>query len=248
MVCRQRRPSDGDNRINAVSRRVWGLIQARMGSSRLPGKVMMPLAGRPLVLHILDRLNRVNGLSGVVLATTCDARNDPMVDLLGRYGTPVVRCTAEDDIAARLAAALDATGADAFVKVNADCPLFDPAVASELLRRFLESGADSASNKHPATYPLGYSVEIVGARAIRWCDGNLSSPTDRELCVKWILDHPEQFPTVSIEAAEDRSDLNLTVDTPADYDVMCRIFDALYLPNMAFGLGEVLRYLSKPPT
>ena len=228
-----------------MKQKVWGLIQARMGSSRLPGKVMMPLAGRPLVFHILDRLARMGELGGIVLATTVDRRNDPMIDFLRPYGLPVVRCPEEDDIAARLTMALDVTGADAFVKVNADCPLFDPKIASELLSRFLAAGADSGSNKTPATYPLGYSIEIVGARAIRWCNANLLATSHRELCIKWILDRPIQFPAVSITAAQDRSHMHLTVDTPEDYEVMRGIFAALYEPGKAFGLTEVLEFLAR---
>lgn len=226
---------------------VWGLIQARMGSSRLPGKVMLPLAGHPLVWQIAQRLRSMRDLSGVVLATTEDSRNDRMVEFMKGEGATVVRSPFEDDIADRLCRALDATGANAFVKVNADCPLFDPELAQALLHRFVAANADFGTNRRRPTFPLGYSLEIVAADAIRRCNATLTSPADRELMMKWMLDHPGDFRTVSLERAEDRSDLNLCVDTPEDYRLVSGIYDALYPRRQTFGLVDVLAFLASAP-
>lgn len=225
--------------------KVIGLIQARMGSERLPQKVMRPLAGRPLVWHILDRLRRVERISEVVLATTAAPENEALAEWGSGEGMVVVRHPQEDDIAGRLGMAMEATGADVMVKINADCPLVDPEVvdaALDLLRD--DAVADGVTNKLRPSYPLGYSIEILGGRAIDWCDRNLMSPAERELTVKWIFDNPDRFRILSLERPENDSRFNLTVDTPADYALMSEIFDVLYAEGRCFGWREVKAYLS----
>lgn len=224
---------------------VYGVIQARMASARLPGKVMMPLAGIPLFLHIHDRLSRVKGIDGVILATTTDPANDDMVALARDNGMTVVRWSDEDDIVGRLCRACEVTGADALLKVNADCPLVDPDIMQALLDRFLAVGtADFASNKIEPTYPLGYSIELVSARALNWCNQNLAGAEERELVIKWIMDRPGQFEAISLKGAADYSALDLTVDTAADFEEVSEIFNRLYVPGEAFGLAAVAEMLA----
>jgi spore coat polysaccharide biosynthesis protein SpsF len=225
-----------------------GLIQARMGSLRLPGKVMMPLAGRPVVWHILDRLRRVTGVSEVVLATTQGPENEPLAKWGEAEGLVVVRHPRDDDIAGRMALAVSATNADVVVKINADCPLADPNVISatlDLLR--LDPAADGASNKLRPTFPLGLSVEVLKRDVIAWCHGNLSSAGDRELMVKWVFEHPERFRILSLESAASGGRYNLTLDTPADYALISAIFDGLFVPGHCFGWREVNEFLVKMP-
>tara|TARA_R110002167_G_scaffold182511_1_gene382891 strand:+ start:443 stop:1120 length:678 start_codon:yes stop_codon:yes gene_type:complete len=217
-----------------------------MGSSRLPGKVMMPLAGEPLFLRIGERMAQVSGLSGVILATTTDPRNDAMAALAADHGMVVARWAAEDDIAGRLKLALDLSGAEALLKINADCPLADPAIMQLVLDAYLAGpDPDVASNKVEPSYPLGYSVELISARALRWCERNLREAEDRELVIKWILDRPERFPAVSVRCESDHSHLNLTVDTPEDYALMAEIYSALHGHDPLFGMEPVLRYLAE---
>jgi len=216
-----------------------------MGSVRLPGKVMRPLAGRPVVWHICDRLRRVDGISQVVLATTAAAENDEMAAWAAGEGLTVVRHPLEDDIAGRLAMAMDATGADAMVKINADCPLADPEVIASGLALFRrDAKADGATNKLKATYPLGLSIEILRSEVIGWCDRNLTTAQDRELTVKWIFDRPDRFWILSLEADRNEGSFNLTVDTPADYALMSEIFDGLFVAGRIFGWPEVRDYLA----
>lgn len=225
--------------------KVVGLIQARMGSARLAGKVMLPLAGRPLVWHILERLRAVETIAETVLATTQAPENEPLVRWAAGEGVTVVRHPAEDDIAGRLAMAMEAAAADVIVKINADCPLVDPVIVRAGLDMLAgDASADGATNKLRPSYPLGYSVEILGRRAIDWCDRNLSSPEDRELAVKWIFDHPDRFRILSLEGADDDSRLNLTLDTPADYAFISEIFDTLFVEGQCFGWRDVKEFLS----
>lgn len=216
-----------------------------MGSARLAGKVMLPLAGRPLVWHILQRLRAVKAISDIVLATTRARENEPLVTWAEGEGVTVIRHPAEDDIAGRLAMAMEVAAADVVVKINADCPLVDPSIVQaglDMLER--DASADGVTNKLRPSYPLGYSVEILSRRAIEWCDRNLSSPEDRELAVKWIFDHPDRFRILSLESTEDDSRLNLTLDTTADYAFISAIFDALFAERPCFGWHDVKAFLS----
>lgn len=224
--------------------KTFGLIQARMRSSRLSGKVLLPLAGKPLVWHIADRLRRVSAIDGVVLATTADPSNDPLEELGRSLGLPIVRWPEENDIIGRLLASAELTEADAFVKVNADCPLIDPEIVDTVLSAFLaDDSVDLATNKLDGSYPLGYSVEVVRTETLRHCDRTLRRPEQRELVIQWMIDHPNEFRLLGISGSGAATSHDLTVDYPEDYVTVSRIFDALYRPGEYFGLQEVLSFL-----
>lgn len=220
--------------------KLFGLIQARMGSSRLPGKVMLPLAGAPLVWHIAHRLERVKPMDGIVLATTSDSRNDPMVDYARAQGWHVARYPDEDDIVGRMALAFERTGADAVLKVNADCPMPDVGVMQDVVDAFLATpGCEYAANKFAPIWPAGLTAEIVTHRLIGQCDTVLKSPEERELVMKWIIDHGGQFTTAKVPPPHCPAMPGLMIDTPEEYREMQSIFDALYPANPAFGWQDV---------
>lgn len=224
--------------------RIAGLVQARMGSTRLPGKVMRDLAGKPMVGHIIDRLGAVSGLCGIVLATTIDRQNDGLVEYAETRGCSVYRARGEDDIAERLVGAAHLVRADAILKINGDCPLVDHEVLSKLVAAFRNAeNPDYVSNKIVLTYPNGLSAEVIATRALEWCAANLADVQDRELVAKWIMDHPDRFKTVSVVSGRHLGHLNWTVDTPEDFAFVERIFMALGSENHLFGLDEVLEYL-----
>ena len=228
-----------------MSTSIHGLVQARMASVRLPGKAMCDLVGKPLIWHVFDRLRRVTGLDGVVLATTGDPRNDGLVRFAEAEGVLVHREDVEDDIAARLAGAAASASADAVLKVNADCPFIDPAVLKVLVERFRATpGADYVSNKVVWSYPKGLSAEIISARAIDWCSHNLTTPNDREYMADYIRDHRQRFTVVSVESDHRLGHLDWMVDTPADLAWIQTVFGALYSEGECFGLHDVLAYLN----
>lgn len=226
--------------------RVVGLVQARMGSSRLPGKVMLPLAGKPLVGHIFERLRATRGVDDVVLATTADPNNDHMVDYCRSLGAAIWRQEEEDDIAGRLAGAARYTCADAILKVNADCPMIDPAILTQIVAIYrADPSVDYVSNKIVWTWPEGMSAEVIGIRSLEWCAANLRELVDRELVANWIRDHTDRFLRMSVEADADlfTGVPKLSVDTPEDFAVAVRIFDALYVSNPLFGFEDILACL-----
>ena len=223
-----------------------GLVQARMASTRLPGKVMRPLAGVPLVGHIFDRLLATPGVSGLVLSTTQDARDDPLAAYAIGRGIPVDRGPDTDDIAARLHNAAQLVDARAILKVNGDCPLVDPAVLARLTQAWMtDRHLDYVSNKIVWTWPEGLSAEIISRRALAWCDDNLRDAADREFVANWVRDRPERFPRLSVEGERDLSEYGWAVDTPEDFDFVARIFDDLYQGDPIFGFEKVLDWLNQ---
>ena len=221
--------------------RIAGLIQARMGSTRLPGKMMRDLCGKPMVGHIIDRLQAVPGLCGIVLATTTDPRNDEMIAYARARGLSVYRAEGEDDIAERLLGAAQLMRADAILKINGDCPLADPAVLARMVETWRASGdAQYVSNKIVWTYPEGLSAEVIATPALEWCDANLSDATDRELVANWIKNHPDRFKQQSVESGRDLGKLRWTVDTREDFAEVEAIVAKLGGGSRNFGLDEIL--------
>jgi len=228
--------------------KIVGLVQARMGSTRLPGKVMMPLAGKPLVGHIFDRLNAVRGLMGVVLATTFDPRNEKLVEYARQCGVWVYRAVDEDDIAERLYGAAKMISADAILKVNADCPLVDPTILGALVETYhSKDDVDYVSNKIEWSYPEGLSAEVISKRALAWCDAHLLGDEDRELVANWIRDHTDQFAQISVTGEQNLSQYGWAVDTPEDFVFVEGVFDSLYTEDPLFGMNQILAYVKSQP-
>ena len=222
---------------------VVGVIQARMGSTRLPGKALRPLGGKPLIWHIVDRVRRAGRCKTIILATTTDPRNRPMIEYAEELGLAVVLEEIEDDLAGRIAKVVSASSADFVLKTAGDCPLVDPDAMAGMVDLALETGSDFCSNRVRWTFPLGLSCDVMSAKSVLWCDQNLKKPEERELFAPYVRDHPDQFVVTSYEREVDLSDLAWTVDTPEDYATVSRIFDALFRDGDCFGLDEVLRFL-----
>lgn len=225
-----------------MANKVIGLVQARMGSKRLPGKVMAPLAERPLISHIFDRLRTLDMLSGVVLATTTDKRNDPLVEFAGLEGVDVYRSPIEDDIAERLYASALKLEADAILKVNGDCPFVDPEILGTALREFKIRKVDYVSNKKPMTWPAGLSCEVISFSALKWANENLSSEGDRELAAT-IISERSDASVFNIVGGVNPFHCDLTIDTIEDYVFAKQIFDELYPKNQQFSYFDVLTWM-----
>lgn len=223
---------------------VIGIIQARMGSSRVPGKAMIYLAGKPLIWHMIDRMRRVSGVGPLVLATTGDVRNGPLIEYCKSQGLDIFQHPDEDDLAGRIAGAIQEVEGDIILKTGGDCPLIDPTVLQVIVDTAHQaSNADFVSNRIQWSYPLGLSADVVSRSSIEWCDQNLTEPEDRELFALYIRDHPDRFNVIPIINDTDLSHHDWTVDEPEDVIFMRRIFDALYVEGRTFGMQDVLTFL-----
>lgn len=227
--------------------RVVATIEARMSASRLPGKVLLPLAGAPMLERLIERLRRSRKVDELVVATTTDAPDAAIVDVCQRIGCRVYRGPVED-ITERLLGA--AAGADIVVQVTGDCPLVDPAHVDETVRFLSESNADYASNSlHANTFPLGLDVRCFTAEALRRSAELSSDPTDRVHGSYFIYRNPDLFRLVGWKAPADLHwpELRLTVDEPADYELVRRVFETLYPANPGFSATDVLGLLRQHP-
>lgn len=224
---------------------VIGLIQARMGSSRVPGKAMIEFAGKPLLWHMLDRLRRVPQIGPIVLATSTDPRNEPIVEFACSEGISVHQHEGEDDLAGRVFGAIQPFEADLVLKVGGDCPLIDPAVLTAMVDLALNTeDVDFVSNRIDWSFPLGLSADVISRRAIEWSDANLTNASDRELFAVYVRDHPDMFRVEAYTNPVDLSHHGWTVDEPEDVVFMRDIFDNLYCPGEVFGMQAVLSYLA----
>jgi spore coat polysaccharide biosynthesis protein SpsF len=226
------------------------IIQARMGSTRLPGKVLMDLAGRPMLEHVVRRVASASRVDIVCVATTTLDRDDPVADAAAGSGAAVVRGS-EADVLGRYAQAVRELSADLVVRITSDCPLIDPQVVDEMLTAREALGAhpvDCYCNTVERRFPRGLDTEIVPAPVLLALAGGASDPRAREHVTWELYQHPDRYRVVNHLQADGRDDsaLRWTVDTPEDFDLMRRIFRAL-AERGPFGLAEVRALLEAHP-
>lgn len=201
------------------------IIQARMGSSRLPGKVLERFAGRTALDHCVTRTRACPAIDEVVIATTTAPGDDVLIDVCRAAGWRWFRGS-EHDVLDRYYHAAREVGADTVVRITSDCPLTDPAVIAALIER--AGGADYASTSYPrATFPLGISAEVVrfDALAQAWRDDD--DPARREHVTPYVYRHPDRFRVVGLACEADHSHHRWTLDTPEDAELLRRIFGEL---------------------
>lgn len=228
--------------------RTVGVLQARMSSSRLPGKVLKPLFGHPMIIQQLERIQRATTLSDVIVATSIDSTDDVLVDALVGRGYEVVRGPL-DDVLARFLGVIDRAQPDNVVRMTADCPLICPSVIDLVVRSFHESDADYASNTLTPTYPDGLDVEIFSAAAMRELAKLDLDHHEREHVTLGIYRRPERFAlrNVADPTGADRSDLRWTVDTIEDFDFVQALYAHIFVANREFDYLDILEIIEQHP-
>jgi spore coat polysaccharide biosynthesis protein SpsF len=226
------------------------VVQARAGSTRLPGKVLLPLAGRPLLARMIERVSAARSPFDLVVATTTLGEDDAIVQVCRAAGVDVFRGH-PTDLLDRHWRAAEAAKADVVVKIPSDCPLIDPAIVDRVLDAHASSGADYTSNLHPASYPDGFDVEAMSAYALETAWREAQRPHEREHTTPFLWDQPQRFRVHNV-AWETGRDLSMThrlvVDYPEDYRLVRDVFDALWTPSRrVFDLGDVLAWLDAHP-
>jgi spore coat polysaccharide biosynthesis protein SpsF (cytidylyltransferase family) len=227
-------------------------VQARQGSTRLPGKALMEISGRPMVAHVVARIAVTPGVDQVVVATTVNAEDDALADFARAADIACVRGSA-DDVLDRFRSAVRAYPADVLVRVTADCPLLDPAVSGLVVAEYLRRARDLdyASNVHPPTYPDGLDTEVFSRAALERAgqEAPLHSSRDREHVTPYIWERPERFRLANVEHHEDLSALRWTVDDARDLEFARAVYGALAPDGTRpFGMGDVLALLRARPS
>lgn len=219
-----------------------------MTSTRLPGKVMKPILGRPALELMLERVRRTPGLDGVVIATTDDATSQPICDLVARLGLPLFRGS-ETDVLGRTVGAARAYGVDVIVDVSSDCILCDPALIQECIDSYLAGQCHYVANSLIRTFPIGTDVQVYPTGVLEEVERETKDPLHREHVSLYIYQHPERYTLKNVEAPPDlrAPDLSLVLDTPADLRLLTAIYEALYPVKPAFELRDVLELLRVRP-
>lgn len=210
-----------------------------MSSSRLPGKMMMDVDGRPMLKRLIDRLTRASGLDRVAVATSVEASDDAIADWCAVEGIACVRGPLTD-VAQRYHEAAGQLGVDAFVRINGDSPLIDPAVVKRAVALFRLGGADLVTNVQIRSFPKGQSVEVVDFARFAAVLPDFDAKDDREHVTRYFYRRPDLFRIVNFTSAAAASDVQMSVDTAADLDLVRRIIAAMGGGEAEFGWRELL--------
>jgi glutamate-1-semialdehyde 2,1-aminomutase len=224
--------------------KVVAIVQARMGSTRLPKKVMKLINGVPMIELLLARLSRSKKIDKIVLATSEDPLNQTLIDHVSGLGF-VCEQGSENDVLERYVDVAEKHAADIIVRITGDCPLVDPQLVDECISRFHQENVDYLTNTLILSYPDGLDIEVVRFSALRKALQESSKPFDREHVTPYVRESG-LFSTFSYEHDEDLSELRWTVDNFEDFEVISNVFQH-FTPNLHFGWREILALqLSQP--
>ena len=227
---------------------ILGVVQARMASTRLPGKVLAPIMGKPMVRRILDRMLLSRSLDRVVIATTTERSDDELVGFAEREGIEYHRGSV-DDIAERLLGAAERFEADVLARIWGDCPFIDPLVIDEAVNKLLAEDLDYVSNTVPGerTFPRGLDVEVYRRRTLESMRDGTRDGFYREFPLEYITQQPDRFRWDVIRNDRDLSHIQLTVDYPQDLELARTIYSALHGFNGAFSYREAVAFMQSHP-
>lgn len=227
--------------------KVIATIEARMRSTRLPGKVLLPAAGRPLLWHMIQRLRQARSVDGIVVATTIDPSCDPIEELARDADVDCFRGS-EEDVLDRVLTAAKSRAADVIVETTGDSPLIDPTIVDRVVRSFFAGGVDYCSNILGWTYPRGMDAQVFPVAILEEVAGLTSDPVDHEHVSLYIYEHPERFRLRAVHSEHPEwASLRLTLDTPEDYELIRTIFEELYPVKPDFRLDDIVALVERRP-
>lgn len=225
---------------------VLAILQARVSSSRLPGKVLKPVLGVAMLARQIERVRRAERIEQLVVATSVDAADDAIAALGADLGVPCHRGPL-DDVLTRFILAARPYAPTHIVRLTGDCPLADPALIDQVITHHLATAADYTSNTLPPTYPDGLDVEVVRMAALEVAAAEATRPAEREHVTLFIHQRPERFRLAAVRGDTDLSHLRWTVDEPADFELVTAIYRALYPANPAFITADIMAWLAANP-
>lgn len=228
--------------------KIVATIEARMTSSRLPGKVMLPALGRPMLAHLTRRLKAAPSIDEIVLATTVNATDDVLADFAEKDGIKVFRGS-EEDVMSRVIGAAESAQADIVVEITGDCPIIDPDLVEQTILVFKRNNAVYCANSFISSYPDGMDTQVITLEALKKSFSMTDDPLDREHVSRHIVNNPQLFPHVYLVAPPSLHwpGLGLTLDEPADYELIRTLIENLGQHNPLFGCGDVIRFLRRNP-
>ena len=227
--------------------RIAATVQARMGSTRLPGKTLKPICGKPMLELLVERLKR-SKVDDVVIATTVAGADEVISDLAAEWGVKAFRGS-EEDVLDRVLSAAEAFGADIIVEITGDCPLLDPEVVDRCIDYFLANDFDYVSNVVQRTYPRGLDTQVFPVAVLDEVSRKTNDPADREHVSLYIYEHPGEYRLGHVLAPRELTgpDMRWCVDTIEDFQLVQGVYEALYPTNPEFTCLDVMNLLNERP-
>lgn len=224
------------------------IVQARMTSTRLPGKVLKKVLGKTLLEYQIERLRRVRNADGIIIATTINDTDQPIVDLCAHLGVTVTRGS-ESDVLSRYHEAASLHGVETVVRVTSDCPAIEPAVVDRIIEfyRAHRGNFDYVSNSLTQSYPYGLAAEVFSFEALDEAAREAVAEPEREHVSPFIYTRPERYRIGQVVHEQDLSHHRWTVDTPEDFELIRRLLESLYPVKPAFVMQDVLDLLQLNP-
>jgi spore coat polysaccharide biosynthesis protein SpsF len=226
--------------------RVLAILQARMSSSRLQNKVLLPLLGQPMLVRQIERVHRASAIDQLIVATSAAPTDDPIAELCAKIGVACYRGSL-DDVLDRFEQAARPHAPRHVVRLTADCPLADPQLIDELIVRHIATGADYTTNASPPSFPDGLNAEVMRYSVLHIAWREAQRKSEREQVTAYIASHPERFVVETLRSETNLSALRWVVDSANDFALIERIYAALYPQNPAFTTQDVLHLLEKQP-
>ncbi|MFH1451235.1 MAG: glycosyltransferase family protein [bacterium] len=227
---------------------IFAIVQARIGSTRLRGKVLMDISSRPMVWHVIDRLRTAKRITDVILAIPDTQENDVLADFAKNNQIKYFRGD-ENNVLSRYYAAAKEFNVDIVVRVTSDCPMIDPQIVDQVVEACLLPGVDFSSNFINRLFPRGADAEAFYFSALEKVWQEARETYQREHVTPYIYENPQLFKIQSVEPKDElrNPDLRLTVDTQPDLDLAREIYKRLYIPGEIFSIEEVIALLDKEP-
>jgi spore coat polysaccharide biosynthesis protein SpsF len=215
--------------------KVTATVEARMASTRLPGKVMRKLMGKPVLHRVVERISQAKSVEEVIVATSVNPADDIIADYCQTNGISYYRGS-EDDVLKRIIDAAAKFGGEVIVQLGADNPFYDPDIIDQLGTIYLNGECDYVCNDLEPTYPNGVEVHVLSLKTLRGVMARTDNKIDHEDVVRYIWEHPEQYRILNIKATRElyAPDIRLTLDYEEDYTVIVKVFEALYTKNQRY--------------
>lgn len=228
--------------------KVVAIIQARMGSTRLPGKVMKEILGKPVILWDLDRISISKLIDEIVVAIPYGKENDVIADTIKKYNDKIVTTRgSEDDVLDRYYQAAVKADADVVVRITSDCPLIDPVVINQVIEQFLDNDCDYCSNSLIRSYPRGLDTEVFSFKALEEAWNEATKDSEREHVTPYIIENPDKFKLLNVANSSDLSHLRWTLDTKEDFEFINAIYERIFPKKQLFLMDDVLKLMDKEP-
>jgi spore coat polysaccharide biosynthesis protein SpsF len=226
--------------------KVIAIIQARMGSTRLPGKILKEVLGKPLLKYQIERIKKVKSIDQIVVATTNKEEDNQIVEFCIEQSLPYYRGSEEDVLERYFQTALQ-FNADIIVRLTSDCPIIDPNIIENVINYYMQNEFDYVSNTLKRTFPRGMDTEVFSFKVLKKAFIKADEPHFREHVTPYLYLNPNIFKLGSIESDFNNSQYRLTVDTTEDFNLIQKIIKELYPDNGEFSLEEVIKWLKSNP-